>query len=285
MVWDNSKSNFETRDDVPDDKKITAAEWNNMVSDQKSRITGIDVEDDGTLVLETTTVNFATNLTVTDDGDGSVTIDATDTNLTDEEVEDIVGALVTGGTNVSVNYDDPNDTLTIDATDTRTDVRGDGALKASNVEDINFTTNLGVLDEGDGSVQVAVSNRSISDNGTEVVQDFDDINFDSNIDVVSDGDGSVTVNASSSTDTTTDVSDDGTTVVSQVTDINFGDNVTVTNDGDGTVTVDAAASGGGTSDTTLGYNIDASQYDHIFENELDTRENELDARGSNLAFI
>ena len=123
---------------------------------------------------------------------------------TDEDAEDAVAALLNAGSNVSLTYDDPNDTLTIDATDTTTDTRTD-----------------------------------VSDSGTTVVSETTDINFDSNLDVANDGDGSVKVDASSSTDTTTDVSEKGSTVVSQVTDINFDSNVIVTDDGDGTVTVSA----------------------------------------------
>ena len=49
-----------------------------------------DVSDDGTLVKEAVTdINFNNNLGVSDDGDGSVTVDATDTNtqLDDQPAE------------------------------------------------------------------------------------------------------------------------------------------------------------------------------------------------------
>jgi hypothetical protein len=36
MAWDTTKSDFETRDVVPDDEKLTASEWNTHVTDQKS---------------------------------------------------------------------------------------------------------------------------------------------------------------------------------------------------------------------------------------------------------
>lgn len=41
-------------------------------------------------------------------------------NVDSETIQDIVGALVAGGSNVTVNYDDNNDTLTVSATDSDT---------------------------------------------------------------------------------------------------------------------------------------------------------------------
>jgi len=37
MAWDDIKSTLESRPDVPDDKRFTAAEWNAMVADQQAR--------------------------------------------------------------------------------------------------------------------------------------------------------------------------------------------------------------------------------------------------------
>jgi hypothetical protein len=57
-----------------------------------------------------------------------------------------------------------------------------------------------------------------------------------------------------------------------------GSNITVDyDDGDGSVTVE--------SETTLGYTFDASQYDIALQGNIDTRNNELDARGSNIAIL
>lgn len=53
------------------------------------------------------------------DENGIVTqISAGSAGKTTEEVEDIVSALLTGGTSISLTYDDANDTLTIDNTAT-----------------------------------------------------------------------------------------------------------------------------------------------------------------------
>jgi hypothetical protein len=38
MTWDNNKNTFDSRPSVPSDEKLTAAEWNNHVSDQKGRV-------------------------------------------------------------------------------------------------------------------------------------------------------------------------------------------------------------------------------------------------------
>ena len=65
-----------------------------------------------------------TNVTVTRDSDSQITITSTDTNtqLSTEEVQDIVGGMVSGGTetNISVTYDDANNRLDFVATDTNT---------------------------------------------------------------------------------------------------------------------------------------------------------------------
>jgi hypothetical protein len=65
-------------------------------------------------------VSGGTNVTVTYDDSGDVlTVSATDTNtdtqLTEEEVQDVVGAFVSGGTNVTVSYSDSGDVLTVSA--------------------------------------------------------------------------------------------------------------------------------------------------------------------------
>ena len=83
--------------------------------------TRINVSDDGTeVVSEPTDVNFADNVSVTDDGDGTVTIDATDT-------------------------------------DTRVNVSDNGIEVVSEPTDISFNANLDVTDDGDGTVSIDAS--------------------------------------------------------------------------------------------------------------------------------
>ena len=164
------------------------------------------VADDGTQVLAgPTDINFAGNLDVTDDADGTLTVAVADPD--------------------SVN-------------DTRVNVSDDGTQVVSYATDINFAGGLGVTDDADGSVTVDGSPTGVSDSGTSVVDPVSDINFASGVAVTDDGDGSVTIDASVA-DTHADVSANGSTVLSNVDDINFASNLSVADDGDGSVTVNA----------------------------------------------
>ena len=124
----------------------------------------VSVSDDGTLVVSAVEgLNHASNLTVTDDGDNTVTIDATDT-------------------------------------DTRIDVSDDGELILSEPTDVNFAENISVVDDGDGTVSVTSINTdtipSASDNDEEVVAEVLDFNFGANLNVTSnDTNDEVTVDA------------------------------------------------------------------------------------------
>ena len=221
MTWDDTKSTADDPNNPSGVEQLTATEWNNMVSDQKSRITGVSVEDDGTVVLETEEINFGSNLSVSDDGDGSVTVSASGSG-----------------------------------TDTRTNVSESGTEVLTDVTDINFTESadatVSVSDDGDGSVTVDIAatdtntdtHTDIEDNGTLAVGDVSSINFGNNVTVTDDGDGSVTVTVDATdTDTRTNISDDGTQVVAETTDINFADNVSVVDDGNGGVTINVTDTG------------------------------------------
>ena len=54
------------------------------------------------------------NVSVTNNGDGTITIASS--QLTDEQVQDIVGNLIIGGSGINVAYDDVANTLTIAST-------------------------------------------------------------------------------------------------------------------------------------------------------------------------
>jgi len=171
----------------------------------------LPVEDNGAEVLARAFgLDFGTDLGVTDNGDGTVTIAAQ-------------GA----------------------STDTHTDVSDDGTTVVSNVDDINFDATIAVADDGDGTVTVtSVERTDVSDDSNLVVSNTEDINFGNNLSVTNDGDGTVTITGSSDTDTHTDVSDDGTLVQSDTGDVNFGTGLSATADGDGTATVSADAGSG-----------------------------------------
>lgn len=130
---------------------------------------GVDVSDDGTVIVaESTDIDFGSNLSVSDDGDGTVTVDAAS------------------------------------FADTRTDVSDSGSHVVANTEDINFDANLDVTDDGDGTVTVSAQSSTdtttdVSDNGTTVVNQTDDINFGADLSASDDGDGTVTVDATVNT--------------------------------------------------------------------------------------
>lgn len=97
-----------------------------------------DVSDDGsTIVNSVTDINFGTNISVTDDGDGSVTVDGAP------------------GTSVSE----------------------DGSVVVSGVGDVNFTTGLDVSDDGDGTVTVSASTQYTDEDAQDAVGTILDSQF------------------------------------------------------------------------------------------------------------
>ena len=103
--------------------------------EEKIRLTGSDSTTDD-IVLE-----CGTGLSISRSGDKitfTSTVTDTNTQLSNEEVEDIVGAMVDGGTetNISVTYNDATGKLNFVSTDTTYSV-GDGGLSEK-----NFTTAL-----------------------------------------------------------------------------------------------------------------------------------------------
>jgi hypothetical protein len=116
------------------------------------------------------TLTAGTNVTVTN-ADGAITIASTDTNtqLTQEQVEDYVGGLITAGTNVTVNYDDAAGTLTISSTDTNTQ------LSQEQVEDyvaglVTAGSNITVTyDDTAGTLTIAATDTQLTQ---EQVEDY-----------------------------------------------------------------------------------------------------------------
>ena len=120
-------SNGEFRRNGTDVKVQTGGTVKNLSDIEPNTDTRINVSDDGTeVVSEPTDVNFGDNVSVTDDGDGTVTIDATDTT---EE-------------------------------DTRVNVSDNGIEVVSEPTDISFDANLDVTDDGDGTVSIDASGGS-----------------------------------------------------------------------------------------------------------------------------
>jgi hypothetical protein len=258
-----------------------------VVDAQSSTDTTTDISENGTTVVnQTTDINFDDNLDVVDDGDSSVTVNATDTN-TIPSVDDS-GSFITNsasgfnfGSNLSVT-DDGDGSVTVNATDTNTipSVDDSGSFITNSASGFNFGSNLSVTDDGGGNVTIDASDTDtrvdVSDSGTAIGFNTSEINFSSNLDVsTNDGGSTIVVDAQSSTDTTTDVSENGTTIISQTDDINFtdsgGGNVSVSDDTDGTATVNIdhadtssqatlnASAGAAITDITL------DEYGHITE--------------------
>lgn len=79
----------------------------------------------------TSVVDLAgTNLSVDSNGILHASFDDTDTTRTDEEIEDVVDGLLVAGPNVSLSYDDANNMLHIEATDTDTQPVASGETAA-----------------------------------------------------------------------------------------------------------------------------------------------------------
>jgi len=163
--------------------------------------------------------------------------DTIDSNLnTDEDIEDIVGALVAGGTNITATYDDGANTLTIDTSaldeeeveDTVSNLITAGNAITVSYNDVGDSLTIGV-DEG------AISHDNIADvSASDHHTRYDDSEAISAINNDVD-------HGSTAQHDYADVSDNGTQVVAAVQDINFGSALSVSDDGDETVTVDSTA--------------------------------------------
>ena len=121
------------------------------------------------------TIVGGTNVTVTRDSNTQLTITATDTNtqLSTEQVQDIVGAMVDGGTetNIAVTYDDTGGKLNFVSTDTNTQ------LTQEQVEDfvagvITAGSNITkTYDDAAGTLTLAATDTN-TQLSTEQVQDI-----------------------------------------------------------------------------------------------------------------
>ena len=132
-----------------------------QISDLGSYITAVRTVTAGGNTLatsETLAFTAGSNITITESG-GAVTIAATDTNtqLTQEQVEDYVNGVIVAGSNITKTYDDAAGTLTLAATDTntfRTVTAGGNTLGGS--ETLAFTAGSNVtITESAGAVTIA----------------------------------------------------------------------------------------------------------------------------------
>jgi len=131
----------------------------------------IAVSGQSNVVADSATDTFTfvagTNVTITTDASNdTITITAADTNtqLTTEQVQDIIGAMVSGNTetNIAVTYDDTNGKLNFASTDTNTTYSvGDGGLTQNNFTNTLKTKLDGIeasatADQTDAEIRAAV---------------------------------------------------------------------------------------------------------------------------------
>jgi hypothetical protein len=205
-----------------------------------------------TLGSESAISGFEGALSV-DANDNLVATDTdTDTQLTDEEVQDLVGAFVSGGTNVSVNYDDGNNTLTISATDTDTTYSAGTGLSLSSETFSTESVPAADLDQSgattdqhlawDGSAWVPVDPPSDTDTQTLSVEKSGSVTLSS-------GSAIVSTTLSEPVEVTLDPTDGGS--VSQQIEVS----ATARNDGSGTIEVKIYETGTDVGNPTIGYDI------------------------------
>lgn len=134
VPWDSDKSTAADPDNPAADEQLTADEWDAHVADQKGH--SARHENGGTDEIDVTGLS----------GDLA---DAQDPKQ--EAVEDFVGALIAGGTNVTATYDDGAGTLTIDTSalneeeveDTVAALIGTSGVVTFNYDDVNDAITLG----------------------------------------------------------------------------------------------------------------------------------------------
>jgi len=221
----------------------------------------IETLDSGTTALaKTDGVDFGLNLSVTDNGDGTVTVDASGAGGTDAEDD---GAVVVSGatainfsTNLSV-ADDGDGTVTVTASGSGgsavvLDLSDDGTNESSDLQEIatvNDTNSIATMPAADkllldfGLIWPGGSSIGVEDSAASILAKATGINFGTNLSVTDDGDGTVTVDASAGGGV--DIESTGSVVVSGSTAVNFESGFSVADDGDGTVTVSLASASSG----------------------------------------
>ncbi len=118
----------------------------------------------------TDTLTFAagSNVTITTTaGSDTVTFASADTNtqLTQEQVEDFVNGLIVGGTNVTATYDDAAGTLTLSSTDTNTQLSTEAVQDIVGAMLVGTETRIGVTyDDTNGRINFVVDDMTANDN-------------------------------------------------------------------------------------------------------------------------
>ena len=148
---------------------------------------------------DTLTIAAGSNVTVTTNASSdTVTISSSDTNtqLSTEEVQDIVGAMFSGNTEtrISATYEDSDGTIDLAVDAIPVDLTSDGAgtIHANNVPTLNQNTSgtaaglsstLAVSSGGTGATSLT-SNALLTGNGTSAVQAESNLTFDASTDTL-----------------------------------------------------------------------------------------------------
>ena len=286
-----------TYDDAAGTLTVAATDTNTMGSGFTVSAT---TDSNATTITQGDDLFFAagTGITCETTADGTVTISCTvtDTNtqLSQQQVEDYVDGLLTAGSNVSLTYDDAAGTLTVASTDTNTMGSGftvsattdSNATTITQGDDLMFAAGTGITCEttADGTVTISCT---VTDTNTQLsqqqVEDYVDglLTAGSNVSLTyDDAAGTLTI---ASTDTNTmgsgftvsATTDSNATTITQGDDLMFaaGTGITCETTADGTVTISCTVTDtnttytGGTNLTLDGttFNVD----DAFLKNDAD----------------
>lgn len=258
--------------------------------EEKIRLTGSDSSTDD-VVLEA-----GTGLSIARDGDKITftnTVADTDTVLTSEQVQDIVGAMFSSNTetNITVTYQDADGTIDLVATDTNTQLTTEevqdivGAMFTSNTE----TRISATYEDADGTIDLVVDDMTADTQlTTEQVQDIVGAMFSSNTETrisatYEDSDGTIDLVVDTiPVDLTSDGA--GTVHTNNITDLHGAGvdgaaNQLLTDDGDGTVTSESGLTYDSSTDTLQLTSTDAG-----FP-RLEIKSNANTTSGQRLTFI
>lgn len=249
QIFDKTNGNLtgdnNTIINVSDPSNAQDAATKNYVDNNTEADTRTDVSEGGTTVVsEVTDINFSNNLTVTDDTDGTVTVDAssggspggTDTQLQYNNGGSFGGIpvtwnsgtselTVTDGTSLIFGSDDDYG-ITYDTTGDTLDFFNTDLITVFSIGDSTVTLEGTNLEDDNANVIYNYSNSQVPKNiyegigiedSTTTIIDATGINFGNNLSVTDDTDGTVTVDAGGGTD----ILEGGTEVVASASDLDF----------------------------------------------------------------
>jgi hypothetical protein len=192
MTWNDTKSVFGEQTDVPEDKKITATNYNNLVAfleerqawSQTTESADYTASDEDAVWVDASSNAVTVTLPAPETGIrvAVLAVDATNTvrvsQNASEGINDTSGSQssLTLAVGEAVTVESDGSTWWVVAssggggTDTRTDVSDDGLTTVSETGDINFGTDLDVTDDGDGTATVDATG-SFSGNPSDLNQD------------------------------------------------------------------------------------------------------------------